>query len=239
MSENEDQGAPPYRVRIRDLPTGDRPRERLRNYGPSSLSSQELLAIVLRTGTASENVLTLGGRLLSKYGGLAGLARASYDDLKGVHGLGEAKTAQLQAAFELGKRLLSTQEHERPIIQSPEDVVNLLQGDMAFLEQEHLRVVLLNTKSQVLAIREVYRGNVDSAVVRPGEVFKEAVRSNAPRVIVVHNHPSGDPTPSQEDIQVTVQLIEAGRLLDVELLDHVVVAQNGFVSLKERRLGFA
>jgi DNA repair protein RadC len=234
----EGQAKPEYYVMIRDLPAAERPRERLRSYGPSHLSNAELLAIILRTGTASESVLSLGGRLLSQFGGLAGLARANYDELRSIHGFGEAKTAQLKAAFELGRRLLSLQENERAVIHSPQDVANLLQGEMAFLEQEHLRVVLLNTRNQVLAIPEVYKGNVSSAVVRPGEVFREAVRSNAPAVIVVHNHPSGDPTPSQEDIQITGQLIDAGKLLDVEVLDHVVVAQNGFISLKEKGLGF-
>ncbi|MDA0987587.1 MAG: DNA repair protein RadC [Chloroflexi bacterium] len=223
---------------IRDLPAAERPRERLRNYGPSYLSNAELLAIILRTGTSSESVLSLSARLLSQFGGLAGLAKASYDELQRIHGFGEAKTSQLKAAFELGRRLLSLQENERVTIHSPQDVANLLQGEMAFLDQEHLRVVLLNTRNQVLAIPEVYRGNVNSAVVRAGEVFRDAVRSNAPAVIVVHNHPSGDPTPSEEDVRVTEQLVEAGRLLDIEVLDHLVVAQNGFISLKEKGPGF-
>jgi len=138
----------------------------------------------------------------------------------------------------LGRRLLSLQENDRATIHSPQDVANLLQGEMALLEQEHLRVVLLNTRNQVLAIPEAYRGNVNSAVIRAGEVFREAVRSNAPAVIVVHNHPSGDPTPSEEDVRVTEQLVEAGKLLDIEVLDHLVMTQNGFISLKEKGLGF-
>ena len=234
----EGKGSPEYYVMIRDLPAAERPRERLRNYGPSYLSNAELLAIILRTGTPSESVLSLSPRLLSHFGGLAGLARANYDELRSIHGLGEAKTAQLKAAFELGRRLLSLQENERATIHSPQDAANLPQGEMAFLEQEHLRVVLLNTRNQVLAIPEVYRGNVNSAVIRGAEVFREAVRSNAPAIIVVHNHASGDPTPSEEDVRVTEQLLEAGELLDIELLDHLVVAQNGFISMKETGLGF-
>ncbi|MBF8267345.1 MAG: hypothetical protein HW388_853 [Dehalococcoidia bacterium] len=234
----EGKGPVEYHLMIRDLPAAERPRERLRSYGPSYLSNSELLAIILRTGTPSESVLGLSTRLLSQFGGLAGLARASYDELCSIHGCGEAKTAQVQAAFELGRRLLSLQENERAVIRSPQDVANLLQGEMAFLEQEHLRVVLLNTRNQVLAIPQVYRGNVSSAVIRAGEVFREAVRANATAIIVVHNHPSGDPTPSQEDVRVTEQLIEAGKLLDIEVLDHVIVAQSGFLSLKEKGLGF-
>jgi len=234
----EGKGSPEYYVMIRDLPATERPRERLKNYGASYLSNSELLAIILRTGTPSESVLSLSTRLLSQFGGLAGLARSSYDELESVYGFGEAKTAQLKAAFELGRRLSSLQENERATISSPQDVANLLQGEMAFLEQEHLRVVILNTRNQVLAIPEVYRENVNSAVIRAGEVLREAVRSNAPAIIIVHNHPSGDPTPSQDDVLVTEQLVEAGRLLDIEVLDHLVVAQNGFVSLKEKGLGF-
>ena len=234
----EGKGPVEYHLMIRDLPAAERPRERLRSYGASHLSNAELLAIILRTGTPSESVLSLATRLLSQFGGLAGLARASYDELRSIYGFGEAKTAQLKASFELGRRLLSLQENERATIRSPQDVANLLQGEMAFLEQEHLRVALLNTRNQVVSIHEVYQGNVNSAVIRAGEVFREAVRSNCPAIIVVHNHPSGDPTPSQEDIRVTEQLVEAGRILDIEVLDHVVVAQNGFMSLKERGLGF-
>ena len=148
------------------------------------------------------------------------MAKASFQELSNQHGIGEAKTSQLKAALELGKRLLATSDEQRVTIHSPQDVANLLMAEMAFLDQEHLRVLLLNTKNQVLGISEVYKGNVNSSVIRAGEVFQEAVRSNCPSVIVVHNHPSGDPTPSQEDVQVTRQLVEAGRLLDIELLDH-------------------
>ena len=237
MSMTPDSGPPEYHVnKLRDLPAADRPRERLLNYGPEHLSSAELLAIVLRTGTPSENVLNLSIRLLSQFGGLAGLEKANLSELTRIHGFGEAKTAQLKAALELGKRLKSLRQDERPTINSPEDVANLLQSEMAFLEQEHLRVVMLNTRNHVLGVPEVYRGNVNSAIVRAGEVLREAVRSNATGVIVVHNHPSGDPTPSSEDIQVTRQLAEAGKLLDIEVMDHVVVAQNGFVSLKRNGL---
>ena len=230
--------SPEYQVMIRDLPQEERPRERLRNYGPSSLSNAELLAIILRTGTQSESVLSLSTRLMSQFGGLSGLARASYDELTGVYGFGDAKTAQVKAAFELGRRALSLQEEERPTVHSPQDVANLLQGEMAFFEQEHIRVLLLNTRNRVQSIYEVYKGNVNSAVIRAGEIFREAVRTNTAAVILVHNHPSGDPAPSQEDVLITRQIVDAGKLLDIEVLDHVILAQRGYVSLKERKLGF-
>ena len=238
----EGQQRPRYHLLIRDLPTGERPRERLRDHGATYLSNAELIAILLRTGTPAENVIDLATRLLSQYGGLDGLARASFPELTRLHGMGDAKTAQLKAALELGRRLLATTGEARVTIHSPQDVANLLMAEMAFLDQEHFRALMLNTKNQVLSISEVYKGNVSSAVVRAGEVFQEAVRSNCPAIILVHNHPSGDPTPSPEDVQVTRQLVEAGKLLDIDVLDHVIIGQaasGGFVSLKEKGLGFA
>ncbi len=234
----EGQERPQYHLLIRDLPAGERPRERLRDHGPTYLSNAELVAILLRTGTTSENVIDMATRLLSQHGGLEGLAKASFHELANQHGMGDAKTSQLKAALELGKRLLTTSAEQRVAIQSPKDVANLLMAEMAFLNQEHLRVLLLNTKNQVIGISEVYKGNVNTAVIRASEVFQEAVRANSPAVIVAHNHPSGDPTPSPDDVQVTKQLVEAGKLLDIELLDHVILARQGFTSLKEKGLGF-
>jgi len=227
-----------YHLRIKELPICERPRERLRESGPTSLSNSELLAIILRTGTASENVLGLGARVLVRFGGLAGLARASFGELCAERGIGEAKAAQLKAALELGRRLVSTQPEERAVVRSPQDVANLLMADMGLLDQEQLRIVLLNTKNQVISVPEVYRGSVSTSLIRVSEVFREAVRENCPAIIVVHNHPSGDPTPSQEDVQVTEQMVNAGRLLDIEVLDHLIIGQQRYVSLKERGLGF-
>ena len=228
-----------YHARIRDLPASDRPRERLRDSGPGALSNQELLAILLRTGSARESAVALASRLLSQHDGLVGLARAGFAELCAERGLGEAKAAQVQAALELGKRLAATQPEERPIVRFPEDVANLLQVEMALLEQEHLRVLLLNTRNQLLAKADVYRGSVHTAVVRIGELFREALRQNAPAVILVHNHPSGDPTPSPDDIAMTKQAIAAGELLDIEVIDHIVIAHGGFTSMKRLKAGFA
>ncbi len=228
-----------YHPLIKDLPASERPRERLQNYGPGSLSTSELLAIILRTGARSESVVNLGSRLLAQFGGLAGIARASFADLCNVHGLGPAKVAQLKAALELGKRLMVASPEERPQVKSPADVANLLMLEMGFLEQEHLRVVLLDTKNRVLNIPTIYIGSLNTSILRVGELFREAVRANCAAVIVVHNHPSGDPTPSPEDVRITQQIVEAGKLLDVEVLDHLVIGEQRYVSLKERGLGFA
>ncbi len=221
-----------YQALIRDLPMTDRPRERLRDAGPAALSNQELLAILLRTGTANESALTMASRLLGRFGGLVGLARASFSELQAERGLGEAKAAQVQASIELGKRVVATQPQERPVIRFPQDVANMLQAEMGLLDQEELRVLLLNTRNQVLGVHEVYRGSVHTAVVRIGELFREALRQNAPSIIIVHNHPSGDPQPSTEDIAMTEQAIEAGALLDIEVIDHIVLAHGRFESMK-------
>ena len=180
---------------MRDLPPGERPRERLRERGAASLSNAELLAILLRTGAASESVLDLATRLLARFGGLVGMARASFRELCLERGLGEAKASQLKAGFELGRRLVSAQPEERSVVRSPQDVANLLLAEMGTLEQEQLRTVLLDTKNQVVSIAEVYRGSVNSSLIRTSEVFREAVRNNCPALVVVHNHPSGDPPP--------------------------------------------
>jgi DNA repair protein RadC len=227
-----------YHPLIRDLPESERPRERLQAYGPSSLSTSELLAIILRTGTRSESVINLGSRLLAQFHGLAGIAKASLADLCEVRGLGVAKAAQLKAALELGKRLMVASPEERPQVKSPSDVANLLMLEMGFLEQEHLRVVLLDTKNHVLGMPTIYVGSLNASVMRVGELFREAVRANAAAVIVVHNHPSGDPTPSPEDINITRQIVEGGKLLDIDVLDHLIIGQQRYVSLKERGLGF-
>jgi DNA repair protein RadC len=229
---------PEYRLRIRDLPTSERPRERLRQHGPGSLSNPELLAIVLRVGSGRESAIALATRLLARWGGLTGLARASFGELCAEHGMGEAKAAQVKAALELGRRLLAAAPEERPVVRSPGDVANLLLADMALLEQEHLRVVLLNTRNHVLGVPEVYKGTVNSAQVRVADIFREAVREGCPAIVVVHNHPSGDPEPSREDVEVTRQMVMAGELLGIEVLDHLVLARSGYVSLRERGLGF-
>lgn len=227
-----------YHPLIRDLPSQERPRERLRASGASYLSNAELLAIILRTGMPSESVLSMASRLLARFGGLGGLVKASFNELCAERGLGEAKAAQLKSALELGRRLVSLQPGDRMAIRSPQDVANLLQAEMGLLEQEELRVVLLDSKNQVVGISQVYKGSVNTSLIRMGELFRDAIRNNCVAVVVVHNHPSGDPTPSAEDIAVTEQIVAAGKLLDVDVLDHLVIGQHGYVSLKEKGLGF-
>lgn len=225
--------------RIADLHESDRPRERLAALGPQALTNAELLAILLRVGVQGENAVEVGQRLLQKFNGLSGLHRAPFKELMDQHGMGEAKASQLKAAIELGRRLTLEAPEERATINSPADAAALLQYEMSALEQEHLRVMLLDRRNRVLEVVEVYKGSVNSSQVRVGELFKDAIRTNASAVIVAHNHPSGDPTPSPDDVAVTRAIVQAGKLLDIDVLDHLVIGQGKWVSLKERGLGFA
>lgn len=227
-----------YSPTIHDMAVGDRPRERLLQVGERALSTAELLAIGLRTGIGGENVVRLAERLLAQFGGLPGLARASIAELQTVKGIGPAKAIEIKAALELGRRLLASTPQERPKVTSPADAANLLMSEMMFLEQEQLRVLLLDTRNRVLSIQTIYVGSLNTSVVRIGELFRAAIRDNAAAVIIAHNHPSGDPAPSPEDINVTRQLVKAGNLLDIDVLDHVIIGRQNFVSLKERALGF-
>ncbi|MDY7080644.1 MAG: DNA repair protein RadC [Chloroflexota bacterium] len=224
---------------IRDLPTGERPRERLAHAGEDALSTTELLAIILRTGVGGESVLDMAQRLLSRYGGLPGLARASFAELQAEKGLGEAKTAQIKAALELGRRMLLASPGERLVLRSPTDVAQILLAGMSHLEQEHFQVLYLDTRNRLLGSDTVYVGSLNTSHIRVSEVFRDAVKRNCAAIIVAHNHPSGDPTPSPEDVEVTRRLVAAGNLLDIEVLDHLIIGQQRFVSLRERGLGFA
>jgi DNA repair protein RadC len=225
--------------RITDLAADERPRERLVRYGPSVLANSELLAMLLRVGVEGENVVQLAERLLKNFGGLPGLHRASMDEIIAIHGMGPAKAAQLKAALEIGERLRRATPDEKPVIHSPQDAAELVQHELSALEQEELRVILLDTRNRVQGIETVYRGSLNSSQVRVGELFKAAIRKNAAAVIIAHNHPSGDPTPSPDDVAVTRAFTQAGKLLDVEVLDHLVIGMNRWVSLKERGLGFS
>jgi DNA repair protein RadC len=224
---------------IKDMDEEERPRERLAKLGPQSLTTAELLAILLRVGVVGETSVQVGQRLLQTFGGIAGLHRASFAELSNQKGVKLAKAAQIKAAIELGRRLVQESPEERPSVHSPADAAELVQYEMSALEQEELRVVLLDTRNHLLHIETVYRGSVNSSQVRIAEIFKAAIRRNAPSLIVIHNHPSGDPTPSPDDVAITRLIMQAGEILDVKLLDHIIIGNGRFVSLKERGLGFS
>ena len=228
-----------YSTMIRDTPATERPREKLKSFGPDHLSNAELIAILLRVGVKGEGVVIMAQRLLQRFGGLAGLARANFVELCAEHGVSEAKASQLLAAMALGRRLSNLRATERFIVRSPKDVAGFLFGEMSFLDKEHLKTVLLNKRNEVTGVRNIYVGNVDSSMARPSEIFRPAIRENAPAIIVVHNHPSGDPTPSADDIVVTRQLVEASVILGIEMVDHIIIgSEERFASLKELGLGF-
>ena len=228
--------APRYDVRIREIPSDERPRERLIRYGADVLSTAELLAILLRTGTEQYSALGLANHLLSTFGSLRGVASATIEEMSQVHGIGPAKAAQIKAAIEFGRRLVSAAPEERPKIRSPQDVYNLLGPTLRDQKREHFVALLLDTKGGVFRTRTVSVGDLSSSLVHPREVFTEAVRHSAASLIVAHNHPSGDPAPSPEDTAITRRLQEAGELLGIELLDHVIVGDSRWVSLREKGL---
>ena len=225
--------------RIKEMAPSERPRERLVTVGAQKLSTAELLAIILRTGTAGENALTMASRMLVEMDGLAGLHRIPYEELCSRRGVGPAKAAQVKAALELANRLRLDEAGFQASINSAEDAASHLQYEMGMLEQEHFRVLLLDTRNRLLRTVDVYQGSLNTSAIRVGEVFRDAVRINAASIIVAHNHPSGDPTPSPEDISVTRAIVEAGKLLDIEVLDHLIIGRNRYVSLKSKGLGFA
>ena len=223
-----------YHVTIREMPQDERPRERLARYGAENLNVAELLAILLRVGNSRMSALQLAHHCTSKFGGLRKLAAATVQELGSINGIGLAKACQLKAAFELGKRLATSADIARPLISSPQVAANLLMEDMRYLAQEYFRVLLLDTRNQVIAQRDVSIGTLNASLVHPREVFHAAITHTANAVIVAHNHPSGDPTPSKEDLALTARLVQSGELLGIQVLDHLIIGDGRFVSLKER-----
>ena len=227
------QKSPRKPLTIKELPEGERPVNRLHHYGANALSTTELLAILL----GNPHQLQDAAALLAAFEDLVGVARAPSAELQQQPGVGTSTAARIKAALELGTRLTMERNHAEQI-RSPADAANLLMPEMSLLEQEHLRTILLDTKNHVVAIPTIYVGSVNTTMIRVSEVFREAIRRNCPAIIACHNHPSGDPTPSPEDVMVTKQIVEAGKLLDIELMDHIILGSGRFLSLKERGLGF-
>ncbi|MEH7493458.1 RadC family protein [Neobacillus niacini] len=219
---------------IRDFPQDERPRERFIQNGPASLSNHELIAILLRTGTKDESVLQLSNRLLTNFEGLRLLKDATLEEMTEIKGIGQAKAIQILAAVEIGRRITNLNYTDRYVIRSPEDGANYVMNDMRFLSQEHFVCLYLNTKNQVLHKQTIFIGSLNASIVHPREVFREALKRSAASIICLHNHPSGDPSPSREDIEVTKRLVECGKMIGIDVLDHLIIGENKFVSLKEK-----
>ena len=224
---------------IRDLPAEDRPRERLAELGADALRNAELIAILLRTGLKGVSAIQVADQLLPRFGTLDRLARASLDELRQTKGVGRDKAIALKSAFTLAQRMARELQHEAPLLDTPERIADLLREDNRFYDVEHFQVVLLNTRRRLIRVEPISQGTLDTILVHPREVFKLAISANAAAIVLVHNHPSGDPTPSEGDVKVTRDLIRAGQLLRIEVLDHVILGRRtkerpkDFVSLRE------
>lgn len=222
------------KLRILDLPQEERPRERLLKYGASYLSNSELLALILRTGSSTENILHLCDRILTCTEGLEGLLNCTPQEFMALKGIKEAKAAQLSAFCELAKRVKNLTSEKLVKISSPADAASLVSGEMSMLKQEVLKLIMLNTKNCVIVKKDIFIGGLNSSIVHPRDIFREAVKSNSASIIVCHNHPSGDPEPSNEDVNITLRLKECGKLMGIDLLDHIIIGKNSYVSLKEK-----
>lgn len=219
--------------RLRDLPEDERPRERMKRLGAEALSNAELLAILLRTGSRKESALHLAQRVLHESGGLRRFAERQWDEWTHISGIGPVKAVELQASLELGRRVSRSRLPEAVVIGRPQDAADLLMEELRHLREEHFVVLFLNTKNRVIGRQTLSIGSLNASVVHPREVFRAAIRRSSASILCAHNHPSGDPAPSPEDIQLTRRLAEAGQLVGIELLDHIVIGDNRFVSLKE------
>jgi DNA repair protein RadC len=226
-------------IRIKDLPDSERPRERLVRDGADALKSTELIAILLRTGLKGTSVIMVAEQMLAKFATLENLARASVDDLRQIKGVGRDKAVTLVAAFTLARKMAKELREESPVLDNPETIVALLREDNRQYEVEHFQVLLLNTRRRLIRVETISQGTLDTILVHPREVFKSAIAANASAIVLVHNHPSGDPAPSESDIKVTRDLIRAGQLLKIDVLDHVILGRlsnqraQDYASLRE------
>jgi len=234
-----------YSLRLKDQPVSERPRERLAEHGPDALSHAELIAILLRTGLKGANAVEIGLQLLQKFGTLQALARASVEDLRTVKGIGRDKAVTLIAAFALARKMAEELQRESPVLDNPENVVRLLREKNLVKNVETLQALLLNTRRKLIRVEEIADGTLDTLLVHPRQVFKAAIAANAAAVVLAHNHPSGDPTPSEADIKVTRDLIRAGQLLKIDVLDHVILGRatperpKDYASLRELGYSYA
>ncbi|MCG7386524.1 DNA repair protein RadC [Paenibacillus sp. ACRRY] len=221
---------------MRDIPHEERPRERMMEYGAGALSHAELLAILLRTGTRQESAVHMAQRILTEAGGIRSLMDMSLNELTAMKGIGMAKAVQLKAGIELGHRIAKSRRVQSPSIRTPRDAADILLEQLRYLQKEHFVCLFLNSKNHIIAQETLSMGSLNASIVHPREVFRAAIKCSSASIVCAHNHPSGDPTPSPEDIQITKRLIEAGSIVGIDVLDHIIIGDGTYVSLKEKGL---
>ena len=221
---------------IRDLPLDERPREKLQAIGPEGLSNAELIAILLRTGNSGESALHLAERIIAKSGGLRSLPDLTLEELQGFKGIGPAKAVQIKAALELSKRIATTLNNNDNAVTSPRHVADLFMEELRYKKKEYFKLIILNTKNKVISREEISVGSLNASIVHPREIFSVPIKKSASSIILVHNHPSGDPTPSKEDLAVTRRLVDAGNILGIEVKDHIIIGDGCYLSFKEKGL---
>lgn len=221
---------------LREIPDEDKPRERMQQFGAQALNNAELLAILLRTGTVAESAVRLGERVLAQAGGFRQMVDLTLEQLTEIRGIGVAKALQVQAGIEIGRRLSRMKQESRVTVRAPKDAADYVMEELRYLNKEHFVVLFLNTKNHIIGQETLSIGSLNASIVHPREVFRSAIARSSASIICVHNHPSGDPTPSPEDIDVTRRLVEAGLIVGIDVLDHIVVADISYVSLKEQGL---
>ncbi|OHE58967.1 MAG: hypothetical protein A2Z47_16295 [Thermodesulfovibrio sp. RBG_19FT_COMBO_42_12] len=221
---------------VHDLPKAERPRERLKQFGPEALSAQELLALIIGRGVSKKSVMTIAQELLIKFGNIKAISEATIEELSQIKGIGFAKAAQIKACFELGKRKDLEPELKDFDIKDPQSVVKAIRASIKDKAKEHFKLILLNARNKILGVSTISIGSLNASIVHPREVFKDAIVHNAYSVVLAHNHPSGDPEPSEDDLTMTKRLIEAGKILGIEVIDHIIITKTGFFSFKEKGL---
>jgi DNA repair protein RadC len=221
---------------VHDLPKPERPRERLQKFGAEALSAQELLALVIGRGIPKKSVMNIAQELLVKFGNIKAISHATIEELSQIKGIGLAKAAQIKACFELGRREELEPEWKNFDIKDPETVVKAVRASIKDKAKEHFKLILLNHRNKIIGLSTISIGTLNASLVHPREVFKDAIKHSAASIVLAHNHPSGDPDPSEDDLTITKRLVEAGRILGIEVVDHIVIVKNGFFSFKEKGL---
>lgn len=225
-----------YKYTVKELPEDERPREKLLKYGAESLSDAELIALIIGTGNKKRTAIELAQDILNAFGGLQALNQIAVEEFTEIKGVGIAKGSQIKAVVELSRRFAFINNQDKNLIERPEDVSNLLMPELRFSSQEIFKIILINMRNQIIAIPCISKGGLTNSVVHPREVFREAIKRSSAAIILVHNHPSGSPDPSQEDINITKRLIKTGKIVGIEVLDHIVIGDGNFISMREKGL---